>query len=100
METLPDSIPTAPATFAPITEAVNALLRAAKPWTNAQGKNGISVTVSEGNATVAIKDEVLKLKIEETTPPDFTYEEFTICDSGVPASRWIRTWASDPTPPS
>ena len=27
-----------------------------------------------------------------------TFEEFTICDSGTPASRWIPTWTSDPTP--
>lgn len=31
--------------------------------------------------------------------PGFTYEEFTICDSGSPALRWIPTWTSDPTPP-
>lgn len=29
--------------------------------------------------------------------PGFTYEEFTICDSGSPASRWIATWTSDPS---
>jgi hypothetical protein len=28
--------------------------------------------------------------------PGFTYEEFVICDSGVPASRWIATWTSAP----
>lgn len=27
----------------------------------------------------------------------FSYEEFTICDSGAPASRWLATWTSDPT---
>lgn len=27
-----------------------------------------------------------------------TFEEFTICDSGSPASRWLPTWTADPTP--
>lgn len=26
-----------------------------------------------------------------------TFEEFTICDSGVPATRWWPTWTSDPS---
>lgn len=26
-----------------------------------------------------------------------TYEEFTICDSGTPATRWWQTWTSDPS---
>ena len=27
-----------------------------------------------------------------------TFEEFTICDSGTPATRWMPTWTADPTP--
>ena len=26
-----------------------------------------------------------------------TFEEFTICDSGTPATRWWPTWTSDPS---
>lgn len=30
-------------------------------------------------------------------PPGGTFEEFTICDSGTPATRWWKTWLTDPS---
>lgn len=29
-------------------------------------------------------------------PPGYTFEEFTICDSGTPATRWWPTWPTNP----
>lgn len=30
-------------------------------------------------------------------PAGYTFEEFTICDSGSPDTRWWPTWTSEPT---
>jgi hypothetical protein len=30
-------------------------------------------------------------------PADYTFEEFTICVSGSPETRWWPTWESDPS---
>jgi hypothetical protein len=32
----------------------------------------------------------------DSLPGGYTFEEFTICDSGTPATRWWPTWTSNP----
>lgn len=33
-------------------------------------------------------------------PAGYTFEEFTICDSGTPATRWWPTWTANPEAPT
>lgn len=51
------------------------------------GIKGAKVTHSDGKITVE----------GGGLPAGYTFEEFTICDSGSPATRWMATWTSNPS---
>lgn len=51
--------------------------------------DGIQFTMTENNITIKVTKEGL--------PAGYTFEEFTICEDGTPATRWIPTWTSNPT---
>jgi hypothetical protein len=53
---LPEKIGRLPDTFAHVGRAVNSLIDLARPWTRVLGKNGIRVTVAEGNVIIDGKD--------------------------------------------
>lgn len=82
--------------------AYNAIMAELDSWRNLEIKvvNGASlggrILRSEGRSVIVIT--VPQSGDGGSGLPDgVTFEEFTICDSGSPASRWLATWTSDPS---
>ena len=70
--------------------AVNALLAM-------EGRGGIKVHVSDANVVVEYNPtENGADDMGGALPTGYTFEEFTICDSGTPATRWWPTWTTNP----
>lgn len=97
MADIPDKLSQVPDSFRSIAQAINALIDYVRPLSNMEGKGGITVQVSDNNIVVtgpSLDDGEDALS---SLPAGYTIEEFTICDSGTPASRWMITWTSDPS---
>ena len=89
----------APAAFRKIAAKVNAHSRLLKKM---RGEKGVSVTVTPGG--IVVRGEPATATTGTTAsssgtglPAGYTFEQFTICDSGSPATRWWPTWTSDPS---
>lgn len=78
--------PAAPA-FAGMAEKINELAAQVKPL---KAGKGVKVVESNEDIMVSLSDNA------GTLPTGYTFEEFTICDSGSPATRWWPTWTSNP----
>lgn len=77
-----------------------AIMRVINAVLQMRGRDGIKVHVSDGNIVVAGGglDEGGEINpVGGGLPDGYTFEEFTICDSGTPATRFIATWTSDPS---
>jgi len=72
-------------TFSVYAEKINELIDAQKPLT--AGEN-IEIKVSDENILIS--------STGGSGGGDGTPEEFTICDSGTPATRWWRTFLTNP----
>lgn len=84
-------------------ETLNALIRAANTlnrlrvvdYTDPDGATRSTFRVNGNGAILRI---VHPPSPAATGLPDgVAFEEFTICDSGTPATRWLATWTSDPS---
>lgn len=62
--------------------------------TKATGGVGFRTTADFDSASASEEEST---RGAGSLPTGYTYEEFTICDSGTPASRWWPTWTSDPS---
>lgn len=69
---------------------INEIAAALKPLLNMSGEGDIKVTVSGTNIVFSFTGSGAGL------PDGYTFEEFTICDSGTPATRWWPTWTTNP----
>jgi len=68
-------------------EKINELCRAIKPLMNLKAGSNMLITVSGTDIT---------FQSSAGLPAGYTFEEFTICDSGTPATRWWPTWLTNP----
>lgn len=82
-----------PQAFSDIGRKVNELTDAVNAARNVKGGTGITATVTDTDVTI----ETAAGASGKALPAGVTFEEFTICDSGTPATRWIPTWTSDPS---
>lgn len=86
---LPRMKPTAPA-FSDVTEQFNSAMKTLEGVTNlTSNDNSVKITTADGNTDLSASGGA-------GLPPDYTFEEFTICDSGTPATRWWPTWLTNP----
>jgi hypothetical protein len=70
---------------------INEIAAALKPLLNITGQGSVKVTVSDSNIVISSTGGG-----GAGLPADYTFEEFTICDSGTPATRWWPTWLTNP----
>ena len=70
-----------PAAFVDEAEKINAALSVCRAVKAMRGSGGIKVTVADANILVSL---------------NATFEEFTICANGTPATRWIATFTARP----
>jgi hypothetical protein len=92
---IPSYITTFPAAFASIAARVNFLLKFANIVSNAQGKNGIRVLVTDNNMVIendpdggdADGSGGVPIGGGGGLPEGYGPEEFTICENGAPALR-------------
>lgn len=90
VEQVPEAFKEAFAKLNESIRAVNALLAM-------EGRGGIKVHVSDANVVVEYNPtENGADDMGGALPSGYTFEEFTICDSGTPATRWWPTWTSNP----
>ena len=83
-----------PEAFADIAAKINELVAIVAPFQSLSGQAPIKVDIADANVVISLTGGVAGAS---GTDADGTYEEFTICDSGVPASRWWLTFTSDPS---
>lgn len=82
---------------------LNALIDAANSWQNlrvelVQGASEITRLIhSPGGAILRIVVPPSTGGGGEGLPEGVVWEEFTICDSGSPATRWLPTSTTDPS---
>ena len=62
-------------------EKINAALSVCRAVKAMRGSGGIKVTVADANILVSL---------------NANFEEFTICENGTPATRWIATFTARP----
>lgn len=87
-----------PAAFKEAFARLNESIRAVNALLSMEGRGGIKIHVAESNVVVEYNpDENGTDGIDGGLPDGYTFEEFTICDSGTPATRWWPTWTSDPS---
>ena len=97
MDNLP-KVDLVPAALADAFAKVNAAIDELNAIRRSRGTNGINIIKAEGNWV---------FDFDPTNngsdggggslPAGYTFEEFTICDSGTPATRFWPTWTSDPS---
>ena len=78
-----------PKAFSEPFQKINAAFKVLGAIANMKGTGGI-VIVKSGDNWIVDASNVTGL------PTGYTFEEFTICDSGTPATRWWPTWTSNP----
>jgi len=76
-----EPITVAPAAFVNEAEKINAALSVCRAVKAMRGSGGIKVTVADANILISL---------------NATFEEFTICENGTPATRWIATFTARP----
>lgn len=95
-----EEITNVPAAFEEPFKRLNDTIRAVNALLSAEGRGGIKVLVSDGNVVIEYNPEANGsdgISGASGLPNGYTFEEFTICDSGTPATRWWPTWTSDPS---
>lgn len=81
--------PVAPA-FADIEEQFNAAMKQLEGVLNfTSNDDSVEITTADGNTDFSASGG-------GGLPDGYTFEEFTICDSGTPATRWWPTWTTNP----
>lgn len=79
-----------PAAFQPVMDAFNEAMESIEGSVNLTSNDkSVSITTADGNTDLSASGGA-------GLPPDYTFEEFTICDSGEPATRWWPTWTTNP----
>lgn len=78
---------------APTARAHNALVDYVQ---DIQGGPGIKVDAADGALMISL-DGGTEGASGTGLPDGYTFEEFTICVSGAPATRWWPTWTSNPS---
>lgn len=75
------------------------LLRIANAVSRMEGRDGVKVEIADDNIVIKLGglDETGPLAGINGMPDGVAYEEFTICDSGTSATRWLATWTADPS---
>jgi len=68
---------------------INEMIDAQKPL-----KAGDNIEIKESEQNILISAEAGGGGVG--LPAGYTFEEFTICDSGTPATRWWPTWTTNP----
>lgn len=82
-----------PAAFSEQANKINELVAAMNALRSLRGEGNITVTLTDTDGIVTDKGSGKSSGL----PAGVTFEEFTICDSGSPATRWLATWTSDPS---
>lgn len=70
---------------------VNEIAGKMRPLLNLKAGKGMEITQSSSDITLSANAEG-----GGGLPDGYTFEEFTICDSGTPATRWWPTWTTNP----
>ena len=70
---------------------INELIAAQKPL-----KAGDNIEIKESEQNILISAEIGEGGGGAGLPAGYAFEEFTICDSGTPATRWWPTWTTNP----
>lgn len=80
-------------------QTLESLINIANAVANIEGRDGILVDITDNNIVIKLggQDQDGGLETVEGLPAGYTFEEFTICDSGSSATRWWPTWTSDPS---
>lgn len=56
----------------------------------------VEVLATDAGAVYKAGPAVEQIINEGGLPAGYTFEEFTICDSGTPVTRWWPTWLTNP----
>ncbi len=94
MAALVQPITQVPEAFSDVGAKLNEAIRVLQAFQQMTGTSPINVNIADGNVRVSI--DPLALSGGAGLPAGYTFEEFTICDSGSPATRWWPTWLTNP----
>lgn len=82
-----------PGAFAAVESKVNEIIGRLKPLLNLEARGNVEIKKSNTNMVITGKAGGGGAGL----PDGVVWEEFTICDSGTPATRWIPTSTTDPS---